>query len=156
LEVGGVVAGASFALSPFMLSWTALSSVITTVAWIPWALWAVVSFPSPRLRGEGAGGEGSALVRTVCLALAGGMMLLGGHLQFAAYGIGAVVLLTLFNISSLKVNACIRRTHRRSSNSPRPQALRRFASPQHTERGRLRGVYRQRDQAVRVRQPRDP
>lgn len=104
-EIGGVVAGASFALSPFMLSWTALSSVITTVAWIPWALWAVQSFSSPRLRGEGAGSEESLAGGVGRLALSVGMMLLGGHLQFAAYGIGAVVLLTLFNIASLRLNA---------------------------------------------------
>jgi hypothetical protein len=104
-EIGGVVAGASFALSPFMLSWTALSSVIATVAWIPWCLWAVLSLTSPRLQGEGAGGEGSAIAGVGRLALSVGMILLGGHLQFAAYGIGVVVLLALFNIKELKVGS---------------------------------------------------
>jgi hypothetical protein len=90
-EIGGVVAGASFALSPFMLSWTGLSSVITTVAWIPWALVCLmrmfdVDGTEPTIR---------ARCRTG-LAVSIAMMLLGGHLQFAAYGIGATVLLAIW------------------------------------------------------------
>src|SRR5438105_3699041 len=37
-RVGAVVAGLSFSLSAFMISWTSLPSVITTVSWIPWIL----------------------------------------------------------------------------------------------------------------------
>ncbi len=78
---GSAFAGASFALSAFMLSWTALPSVISTCAWIPWLLWGV-----ERLM---AGGRCRAALGT---ALALGMMLLAGHLQFAAYGlIGAAL-----------------------------------------------------------------
>ena len=88
-EVGGVVAGASFALSPFMLSWTALSSVITTVCWIPWALWAT----NRCFRTE------SQRLGFVTLALSSGLMLLGGHLQFVAYGIGAVVLYSVLRLA---------------------------------------------------------
>jgi hypothetical protein len=85
-EVGGVVAGASFALSPFMLSWTALSSVITTVAWIPWALYfACIACHLRRVRVR----PGFAI--SLCLA----MSLLGGHLQFAAYGFFAVAVFSL-------------------------------------------------------------
>lgn len=101
-ELGGVVAGASFALSPFMLSWTSLSSVITTVAWIPWALYGVVSLfnlPSD-LVSKIKGGDVVPIRRhqwraTWLLAISIGMMILGGHLQFVAYGVLATVLLLL-------------------------------------------------------------
>ena len=67
-----------------MLAWTGLPSVITTVSWIPWCLGlTVLLFEGPRLR-AGA-----------LLALAVAMMLLGGHLQFAAYGGIAIVLFML-------------------------------------------------------------
>ena len=106
-EVGGAVAGASFALSPFMLSWTALSSVITTVAWIPWCLWALVELfglPTPgqsleefdrdymiRRRGQWKA--------TWRLALFLGMMILGGHLQFVAYaGFGIVAMTIMLSV----------------------------------------------------------
>lgn len=92
-ELGGVVAGASFALSPFMLSWTSLSSVITTVAWIPWMLWAVAStFYLPEgLKSRIKSGDVAPIRKfqwrvTWILAIASGMMTLGGHLQFVAYG----------------------------------------------------------------------
>ncbi|MFZ4508857.1 MAG: hypothetical protein ACOYON_14295 [Fimbriimonas sp.] len=79
-EVGGVVAGTSFALSTFMLSWTGLASVISTVCWIPWALAAVVLIlGSDRRSGF------------VVLSLSVAMMLLAGHLQFSAYGLFAVL-----------------------------------------------------------------
>ncbi|MBC8063384.1 MAG: hypothetical protein H7Y17_01015 [Chlorobia bacterium] len=99
-EIGGVVAGASFALSPFMLSWTALSSVITTVCWIPWALVGVAYLASGKV-------EGAHLRYGALIAFAVGMMFLGGHLQFAAYGVGAVCLLTLFNMRSLRAHSLV-------------------------------------------------
>jgi len=77
---GSVLAGVLFVLSAFMVSWTALPSVITTVAWIPWALACIMALDSGR--------------RPRTIALLGfsvGMMLLAGHLQFAAYGILAIV-----------------------------------------------------------------
>ena len=59
-----------------MLAWISLPSVIETVAWIPWALLGVYRLPSrsgpPIVVGSVA------------------MMLLAGHLQFAAYGLIAV------------------------------------------------------------------
>ncbi|MBL8059736.1 MAG: hypothetical protein JNK63_03355 [Chthonomonas sp.] len=75
------ICGVTFALSPFMASWTGLSSVISTVAWIPWCLlllWRILEHDKPRL--------GSVLL-ALCIA----MMLLAGHLQFAAFGLMALV-----------------------------------------------------------------
>lgn len=87
-EIGGLIAGLSFSLSAFMLSWTALPSVIETVAWIPWALVAVTHL----LDGDAPKGRAKALVG---LAAAVGMMALAGHLQFAAYGATAVVVFAI-------------------------------------------------------------
>lgn len=91
---GAFVGGATFALSTFMIAWTGLPSVIETVSWIPWVLvltfvvfaaipdhqaltdpFRRVSQPPGISRGAGA-----------ALALAVGMMILAGHLQFVAYG----------------------------------------------------------------------
>lgn len=77
---GACLAGISFSLSAFMVSWTGLASVITTVAWIPWCLWAVVGLWS-----EEHWRRSAALLAT-CFA----MMVLGGHLQFAAFGFMAI------------------------------------------------------------------
>lgn len=84
-QLGGVVAATGFPLSTFMLSWTALGSVIATVSWIPWALGAVLSPPSRKTFALAAGSVG--------------MMFLAGHLQFAAYGAMAIVLAGLFTKS---------------------------------------------------------
>jgi len=77
---GGVrpaLLGASgFALSPFMVAWVTLPSVVETVAWIPWALLGVYMLPAR---------PGLPL-----LAVSVAMSLLAGHLQFAAYGLMAV------------------------------------------------------------------
>ncbi len=77
-ETGAVVAGVGFAMSQFMIAWAPLASVPTTVSWIPWALAGLVAASLPRKVAE--------------VGLAVGMMLLAGHLQFAAYGLMAVVL----------------------------------------------------------------
>jgi hypothetical protein len=84
-----------------MLSWTALSSVITTVSWIPWALWAVLQFHG-RAEAKAAPLEFRSIA---LLSLIVAMMFLGGHLQFAAYGVGAVVLLMLFQLRELRARA---------------------------------------------------
>ncbi len=89
-QLGGFIAGASFCLCPFMLAWTALASVITTVCWIPWILWAITElFFSTQ--------AGQVQVRRLIVALSGSvaMMLLGGHLQFAFYGLLASGLFVL-------------------------------------------------------------
>src|SRR5579862_5830151 len=81
-RVGAAVAGAAFTLSPFMLSWTALPSVITTVSWIPWILACAITLFEER--------EVKVLAMHVAgLAACTAMMLLGGHLQFCAYGLMA-------------------------------------------------------------------
>lgn len=80
-DVGAAVGGAMFAVSPFMLSWVGLASVVTTCAWIPWAL-AYVHDLFDR--------EKTWLRSTSLLAVVLGMMVLGGHLQFAAYGFMSV------------------------------------------------------------------
>ena len=96
-KIGALVAGASFELSPFMLSWTALASVISTVAWIPWMLAAALSL-------FGKVGE-AADRRTVTapflvVALCTGMLILAGHLQFAFYGLFGTVLVTAVALAS--------------------------------------------------------
>ena len=83
-EVGAAIGGALFAVSPFMLSWVGLASVVTTCAWIPWAL---VFAHGLFDRGRPVFREGSLLALSIA------MMVLGGHLQFAAYGFMAVVVL---------------------------------------------------------------
>lgn len=77
-EVGGFIAAVAYGMSAFMVAWTPLASVVTTCSWIPWCLVGVHRLPDRRL---------GALV----LAGSVGMMLLGGHLQFAAYGLIASV-----------------------------------------------------------------
>lgn len=79
-DVGAWFAGAAFALSPFMVAWTVLPSVITTVCWLPVALNLMLSC----LRDDEP--------RFVPLGLAVGMMCLGGHLQFVFYGLIALLL----------------------------------------------------------------
>jgi hypothetical protein len=80
-EVGAAVGGAMFAVSPFMLSWVGLASVVTTVCWIPWALAFVHDLFVDERRTPRS---------VIFLALSLGMMVLGGHLQFAAYGFMSV------------------------------------------------------------------
>lgn len=80
-ELGATFGGAAFASSSFMIAWTPLSSVVETVAWIPWGLlFAQKFFSEPKSRVV------SGLWLGVCLA----MMTLAGHLQFAFYGFLAV------------------------------------------------------------------
>lgn len=76
---GAASAGVGLALGSFLLAWLPLASVPTTCAWIPWAMALAL----------GAGGR----ARVPLLAIATALMLLGGHLQFAAYGLGASILL---------------------------------------------------------------
>lgn len=79
-EAGGGFAGVAFALSPFMVAWTVLPSVITTCCWIPWILSFVISV----YQGWRPGGP----LLAGCVA----MMMLAGHLQFAFYGLVAAIL----------------------------------------------------------------
>ena len=76
------MAGAGFELSAFMLAWVGLSSVVYTCCWIPWMLFALRQVVT-----------GSKPVRAAAgLAAATGMMLLAGHLQFAAFGLLAALI----------------------------------------------------------------
>lgn len=85
---GPVVAGGTVALAGFVGLWSPFASVLGSVAWMPW-VWAamVPADDEPHWRRAGAG------------ALATAMMMLAGHLQFAAFGLmGAVVLALGFAI----------------------------------------------------------
>lgn len=82
--LGGLASGLGFSLSAFMVLWTGLPSVISTVAWMPWVLASVLSCLDVR-RNPGRGAWGGP----VLLAFSVAMMLLAGHLQFAAYGLMA-------------------------------------------------------------------
>jgi len=84
---GATVAGVCFETSWFLLAWTALPSVLSTCAWIPWTLmlgWCVMEEGAPVARRWYAGAG---------LAVAVALMLLAGHLQFAAYGLLGTALL---------------------------------------------------------------
>jgi hypothetical protein len=99
---GGAIGGTLFSGSAFMLAWTALPSVISTVAWIPWVLAGVYGLfegLKDRESEEDSPPEApqrrtaSTLFRSAALtALSTGMMLLAGHLQYAAYGFFAAIL----------------------------------------------------------------
>lgn len=69
-------------LSMFMIQWLSIPSVGTTLAWLPWVLVGMLQFF-----------EGCRHWRTwVFVGVGSCLMILGGHLQFAAYGfIGAFV-----------------------------------------------------------------
>lgn len=80
--LGATVGGISFSLSSFMVAWTGLASVPSTVSWIPWVLAGVVALSeSPRW------------ARLWQLAIPTAMMFFAGHLQFAAFGSMAAVVL---------------------------------------------------------------
>lgn len=86
-RLGALVGGASFSLSPFMVAWTVLPSVITTIAWIPWVLSEIVAVMRP--------GDQKSTWRFTGLAFCTGMLALAGHLQFLAYGLLAATLFIL-------------------------------------------------------------
>lgn len=96
-RVGGVVAGLSFSLSAFMVAWTGLPSVITTVAWIPWILGLTISlFRGNHVTSFGGRDEPRSrprhIRRVLLLAVCFGMLILAGHLQFVAYGLMAALI----------------------------------------------------------------
>jgi hypothetical protein len=91
---GAAVGGAMFAVCPFLLSWVGLASVPTTCAWIPWALaFCHDVFNGSRNRWRSCGLLGA------CLA----MMLLGGHLQFSAYGFMAIAVFAAWQSVATKM-----------------------------------------------------
>ncbi len=90
-RVGALVGAAIFQTSTFMIGWTALASVISTVCWIPWVLanlqWA--------WRGKRA---------TLGIGISLGLMILAGHLQFVAYGFMVVGLMLVWLIATDRPN----------------------------------------------------
>lgn len=88
-SLGSLFAGLVFQSTPFLIRWTPLASVPTTVCWIPWAMAGMVELAKlpAQTSGRDRVGSGSFLVTVIAIA----MMLLGGHLQFAAYGLGATL-----------------------------------------------------------------
>lgn len=79
-RLGGAVGGLLFTLSPFMLAWAALPSVISTVAWIPWLLAGIAA------QFKSQNPSGRALWQwAIPLSIA--MAFFAGHLQFVAYGL---------------------------------------------------------------------
>ncbi|HVL38489.1 MAG TPA: hypothetical protein VM328_03765 [Fimbriimonadaceae bacterium] len=85
-RAGALLAGASFSLSAFLVGWTPLASVISTASWIPWLLVFVA----------GCFGIGKRAKEAAGLAGSTAMMLLAGHLQFAAYGLMAAALFAIW------------------------------------------------------------
>lgn len=81
---GALVGGVLFATSTFLIAWTALPSVVSTCAWIPWVLAGIAWIDRHGWR------------RIPAVAIPGALMLLGGHLQFAAYGLMAAALFALW------------------------------------------------------------
>ncbi len=79
IRTAAMLAALSVVGSTFMIAWLPLASVVSTLAWLPWVLFG--------LRRQRA---------TPWAALAVGMMLLGGHLQFAAFGLMASVVWLCF------------------------------------------------------------
>jgi hypothetical protein len=86
---GAWLAGMLMSTSPFLLSWLPLASVPTTVAWIPWLLASTLLIHRAAARQRG---WGPPLAGFAC---SGAMLVLGGHLQFAAYGFMAAVVFWL-------------------------------------------------------------
>lgn len=80
-RLGASVGGALFASSVFVIAWAPLASVPTTLAWLPWALAFLVEVLRDPRRVPSALGF---VASVACL-------LLGGHLQFAAYGVMALL-----------------------------------------------------------------
>lgn len=77
-QEGAAFGGSALILSTFLLGWLPLASVGTTCAWIPW----VLGFVTEVFRSD------CKKTRAfIGLALSTGMMVLGGHLQFAFYGL---------------------------------------------------------------------
>ncbi|MBL8048244.1 MAG: hypothetical protein JNJ45_06135 [Chthonomonas sp.] len=82
----------AFAASPFLTAWSPLPSVVYTVAWIPMTLFWV----RQACRGRGS---------PAWVGLGIGMMLLSGHLQFASYGLLAVLCFGLTHLRVARIRA---------------------------------------------------
>jgi len=90
-ESMATLAGGAVVLSHFFVAWSGLPSVISTCAYIPWLFYALTP---PRDENAPQGRNRSLLVFAIATAL----MLLAGHLQFAAYGLMGAVLYALAQV----------------------------------------------------------
>lgn len=95
-QVGAAIGGVAFGLSPFMLAWTALPSVPTTVSWIPWLMWACCWLGDSNSKG--------IFARLLGFSAIFGCFLLAGHLQFIAYGVFSVFLFAVFRAVQAKTS----------------------------------------------------
>lgn len=93
---GAVFAGVSFVLSSFTMSWLALPSVMTTFCWLPISLAALQCVFQSATEGSSRLMFGS----TFAFSLSSALMFLGGHLQFAAYGVLAIGLFVACRLAS--------------------------------------------------------
>lgn len=94
-QIGAAIGGLGFSMSPFMLAWLGLPSVGSTVSWIPWILGAIVAAFAERGE-DGSEPRPSRPVALVVASVATAMMLLGGHLQFCAYGLMAALFVVVW------------------------------------------------------------
>lgn len=101
-ETGGCIGGLSFQLSAFMLGWLSLASVASTLCWIPWLMFGISCIGGTELRSKGW--HPASLATT---AASTAMMMLGGHLQFAFYGLLSAAVLTIC-LGVWKMRASIR------------------------------------------------
>lgn len=92
-ENGALIAGGLFGMSPFLASWLPLASVVTTCSWIPWAC----AFTLRSIRSNRFLNPAGAMA-----GFCTGMMLLGGHLQFAAYGLIAILVTACLSLFQIK------------------------------------------------------
>lgn len=84
---GMVIAALTFSFGAWQVSWLQLPTFAATSCWIPWAMCCVWHIRS------GCGNRAAA-----GLALSVGLMLLGGHLQIAFYGLIAVLMAALLPV----------------------------------------------------------
>lgn len=75
-ELGGLIGATGIAMSSFFIGWLQLPSVGMTAAWIPWVIAGVLRlFDEPTSKSVAK------------LGVSIGLMMLGGHLQIATYGL---------------------------------------------------------------------
>lgn len=91
-NVSAALAGALFGCSAFMLAWVPLPSVVTTCSWIPWLIAGATTLI--RLAQQPLGLATFARMCLACVPVP--MVLMSGHLQFAAYGLMAWGIVLLF------------------------------------------------------------
>ncbi|MFQ3669751.1 MAG: hypothetical protein SNJ61_12815 [Fimbriimonadaceae bacterium] len=91
-EAASAAAGVLFGSSTFLILWLPLASVPTTCAWIPWLLAGVLGLFAEEAR--------TRFRFAALTAVSLGMLLTAGHLQFAAYGALAALVLGLWLVAA--------------------------------------------------------